>query len=236
MMKLTTLNSKVAENEKITTEPSQADLCLMLSTFPGRRPQGREGGNGSNEWTECTNGEMRTGSPSPKPAADDIENTNNGDNLQPPLHYSRDIGPVLDKLLDMGQVFAGAMAYAFQPWCGYPRSHLCPGGIWHSQWSCPSPEDKTTGCEGWGNNIDLTSVNSMFGLSPQQSPKPHNPKKLALHNLRKNWLHHDDGFLCTPNTRFHYNCLSLHVHPSHCNSTYTSTPSFSLSDLLSSSP
>ena len=37
---------------------------------------------------------------------------------------SGDCREVPNKLLEMGQVLAGALAYAFQPWCGHLRSYL----------------------------------------------------------------------------------------------------------------
>ena len=52
----------------------------------------------------------------------------------PPIHgwnlgaTSGNLEPVLDKLLEMDQVLAGALTYAFQPcmvYSGHPKSHLC---------------------------------------------------------------------------------------------------------------
>ena len=44
------------------------------------------------------------------------------------LHWGTP-GAALEKLFKLGQVLAKALTYAFQPWCGQPKSHLCLGGV-----------------------------------------------------------------------------------------------------------
>ena len=44
------------------------------------------------------------------------------------------------ELLEPSQALAGVLAYMddFQPWCRHPKSHMCLGEVWNSQWSRPS--------------------------------------------------------------------------------------------------
>ena len=66
------------------------------------------------------------------------------------------LGPALDKLLEPGQVLAGTLAYAFQPWCGQPKSTCAlveygtASGLVHSQ---PKPGSQFSVLirPGWGS-------------------------------------------------------------------------------------